>query len=162
VGYVAPASLAGLVWRDEDGDSLRDADEGGLPGITLFARRDHDGDGVYDRDVRAATTGAEGAWRFVALLPGRWQVQVDLATAGGSLSAVAVSTIGSATVYTSAGTLLILPPFEVLDFAAGTHGLPIPNQCAFVGLSVWTQGASLDGPGGIELTNALDLTLGTF
>jgi hypothetical protein len=63
------------------------------------------------------------------------------------------------------GTLLCDPAltFTIATAAAGVpFGVPVPVDCGFLGTKVCTQGASLDGLGNILLTNALDVTIGTF
>ena len=69
---------------------------------------------------------------------------------------------------------LFLPPFGTLlcdvtltiaiqTAAAGVpFAVPVPADCNFIGTTVCTQGASLDGLGNILFTNALDITIGTF
>ena len=80
-GFFQPVSLGNYVWFDADGDGQQD-DPAGEPGIAgaqvaLFA-----GDGVTpatDADgvpVAAQTTGADGVYNFVNLLPGDYVVQV--------------------------------------------------------------------------------------
>ena len=63
------------------------------------------------------------------------------------------------------GTLLCLPPF-LLGPLTGAPGvpffLPIPNDCVLVGLPLCTQAFSLDAGGTALMTNALDLTIGSF
>lgn len=63
------------------------------------------------------------------------------------------------------GTLLC-DPAQTIAIETAAAGLPfavpVPNDCAFVGLSICTQGASLNALGAILLTNALDITIGTF
>ncbi|MEM7311171.1 MAG: hypothetical protein AAF682_31175 [Planctomycetota bacterium] len=64
----------------------------------------------------------------------------------------------------SLGTLLCDPTILVsieFTYPGSSFSIPIPSDCAFVGASVCTQGASLDGLGAILLTNAIDLTIGT-
>ena len=75
---------------------------------------------------------------------------------------------------TATATNISLPPlgtllcdstltFTIEGSAAGSpFAVPIPDDCAFVGASVCTQGASLDALGNILFTNALDITIGTF
>lgn len=66
----------------------------------------------------------------------------------------------------SLGTLLCDPTFIVEIVTAPGPGtpfaIPIPTECKFAGVSICTQGASLSALGGIQLTNALDITIGTF
>ena len=62
------------------------------------------------------------------------------------------------------GTLLCDPAqiVSIEAVAAGTpFGVPIPNDCAFVGVVVCTQGVSLDTFGSLHFTNALDITIGS-
>jgi hypothetical protein len=63
------------------------------------------------------------------------------------------------------GTLLCLPPIIVgpLTGSPGTPFVfPIPNDCVLVGIPLCTQAFSLDAVGNALLTNALDITLGSF
>ncbi len=63
------------------------------------------------------------------------------------------------------GTLLCDPALIVTieTVAAGTpFAVPVPPDCIFVGVGVCTQGASVDALGTIRLTNALDVTIGSF
>ncbi|TAJ14482.1 MAG: hypothetical protein EPO68_12750 [Planctomycetota bacterium] len=62
------------------------------------------------------------------------------------------------------GTLLCLPPVAGPLFkvpAGQKFAVPIPIACELVGVALYTQAFSLDGLGNIELTNALDIVLGT-
>ncbi len=62
------------------------------------------------------------------------------------------------------GTLLCDPSAILVSktVAPGApFAVPIPFKCAFLGLAVCTQGASVDGLGALHLTNALDATFGT-
>ncbi|MEM7309014.1 MAG: hypothetical protein AAF682_20190 [Planctomycetota bacterium] len=63
------------------------------------------------------------------------------------------------------GTLLCDPSSTVSipSVAAGApFAVSIPSDCMLAGLSFCSQGASLDALGSIRLTNALDITVGTF
>ncbi|QDU69371.1 hypothetical protein [Engelhardtia mirabilis] len=63
------------------------------------------------------------------------------------------------------GTLLCAPPAIIDPFVTAPGQpffIPIPNQCVLVGASLCTQGVSADLGGTVLLTNALDITLGTF
>ncbi len=63
------------------------------------------------------------------------------------------------------GTLLCDPSSTLLIQTAPPRvpfAVSIPGACAFAGVTLCSQGASLDALGGILLTNALDITLGTF
>ena len=63
------------------------------------------------------------------------------------------------------GTLLCDPTVIVTiqtSSAGVPFAVPVPNDCFFVGVTVYTQGASLDALGNIVFTNALDITIGTF
>ena len=58
-----------------------------------------------------------------------------------------------------AGELLVSPPFLPYFLGSGTHDLSLPNDPSLLGRVFATQGATLAG-GVLQLTNALDLTLG--
>ncbi len=63
------------------------------------------------------------------------------------------------------GTALCLPPLitkPLLSFPGVPFQLPLPTKCGLVGASLCSQGFSLDATGFFVLTNALDITLGTF
>lgn len=92
-----------------------------------------------------------------ATVGGTWKANVVLGAA--AASAVGVSLVGPTTFPTGFGELLVTPPFLTIDLAAGTHCIPIPNDCTLIGLSVFTQAATLPPP---TLTNALDLTIGQY
>jgi hypothetical protein len=63
------------------------------------------------------------------------------------------------------GTLLCDPSGLIIQFVAPAPGLPFsvsfPDDCSLVGYSLCSQGVSLNGVV-ISLTNALDITIGTF
>jgi len=63
------------------------------------------------------------------------------------------------------GTLLcdLSSPGVILSTAAGTpFALPIPDDCALLGVTISTQGASVAPGPALGLTNALDLTVGSM
>lgn len=64
------------------------------------------------------------------------------------------------------GTLLCDPASALLYTAPGPgmpFQIPVPSQCSLVGVTACTQAASLAVIGGqIQLTNAIDITIGTF
>jgi subtilisin-like proprotein convertase family protein len=64
--------LHGLKWNDRNGDGVRDADEPGLAGWTIFV--DADGDGALDDGEKKATTDANGNYSIDNLLPGDFVV----------------------------------------------------------------------------------------
>ncbi|MEM7306944.1 MAG: hypothetical protein AAF682_09750 [Planctomycetota bacterium] len=109
-----------------------------------------------------------------ALLPGltsgpvtgsTWDPRVDHAA---FLPGAVLDVLGAS----GASTNLPLPPLGTLLCQIGTlvftaspgvpFAVPIPDSCALVGLSLCTQAASVDAAGTIALTNALDITVGTF
>ncbi len=63
------------------------------------------------------------------------------------------------------GTLLCSPP-KLTDSFSTPPGVPfairVPDNCAFVGLTICTQAVSLVPVGDAKLTNALDITIGTL
>ena len=95
-----------------------------------------------------------------------WDTAVDLVTPGatGSLLALSVAGPTQGTFLTGSvlGELLILPPYLPPDFSPfGTHAVAVPQNCTLLGAQVHAQAAHLVGANW-TLTNALDLTLGTF
>jgi hypothetical protein len=63
------------------------------------------------------------------------------------------------------GTLLcdLTSPGVIVSAVPGNpFSVPIPGDCSIVGVSFCAQAASFDVAGGYGLTNALDITLGTF
>ena len=60
------------------------------------------------------------------------------------------------TILCGAAPLLVATTSPGVPFA-----FPIPAECAHVGVSLCTQGGSLDAGFAIALTNALDITIGT-
>ena len=63
------------------------------------------------------------------------------------------------------GTLLCDPTLvlaTVLSPAGVPFAVPVPTDCGLAGLTLCTQGASIDPQGKILLTNALDIKIGTF
>lgn len=63
------------------------------------------------------------------------------------------------------GTLLVLPPVGIplqTGPASAPFALPLPPKCSLAGAALYTQAFSIDSAGDLLLTNALDITLGTF
>ncbi|WP_145064204.1 hypothetical protein [Engelhardtia mirabilis] len=69
-----------------------------------------------------------------------------------------VSLPGLGTLLCNTAQILILQPVP----AGQPFQVPVPASCGLVGVGLYTQGASVDANGVISLTNALDITLGTF
>ncbi|MBK8900438.1 MAG: carboxypeptidase regulatory-like domain-containing protein [Anaerolineaceae bacterium] len=68
--YIIPASLGDLVWLDADQDGLQDADEFGVPNVTV---------NLYDASdnlLDSTTTDAYGNYGFTNLAPGDYYVAV--------------------------------------------------------------------------------------
>jgi hypothetical protein len=65
---------------------------------------------------------------------------------------------------TALGTVLCgATPFLILTTSPGTpFALPIPTDCSLVGAALCTQGVGIDAIFNIALTNALDITIGTY
>ncbi len=66
-----PASLGDFVWFDANKDGIQDADEAGVPGVTVTLT-DGAGNPVIDLDgnpVKAVTTDANGMYEFTNLMP---------------------------------------------------------------------------------------------
>ncbi|MCA0911406.1 DUF11 domain-containing protein, partial [Qipengyuania gaetbuli] len=62
---VAP-KVSGVKFGDLDGDGIKDANETGLSGFTMFI--DIDGDGLYDAGELTAVSGAGGVFQFASLV----------------------------------------------------------------------------------------------
>lgn len=128
--------------------------------------------GVCDRSAQAATVFRNGSGinpaSFFPVTPPvigfDFHSQVDVATPGATASVVAFSTNGptSGLVF-SVGELLCVPPFSTSDVAVGTHAVGIPNDCILIGKVLNAQGATVrTAPFELQLTNAIDITIGTF
>ena len=72
VGYKAAtgtATIGDLVWSDADGDTIRDAGEPGLAGVTVQLIYDANGNGIGDDPVTATTvTGPDGSYLFAGIV----------------------------------------------------------------------------------------------
>ena len=69
--FVKPASVGNFVWFDANKDGIQDADEAGVPGVTVTLT-DGAGNPVIDLDgnpVKAVTTDANGKYEFTNLMP---------------------------------------------------------------------------------------------
>jgi fimbrial isopeptide formation D2 family protein/uncharacterized repeat protein (TIGR01451 family) len=85
-GYRGNASLGDRVYIDQDGDGVQDANEVGLPGVTVTLRLDGNNDGDFtdpEDGLFTTVTGANGAYLFENLIPGNYQVSVPAAGTGG-------------------------------------------------------------------------------
>ena len=94
-----------------------------------------------------------------------WVTAVDLAGEPGALASLLALGFGGPTggaILSGIvnGELLVLPPFE-LQLGTGVHAVPIPADPLLVGLPLSSQGGVLTF-GGVQLQNALDVTLGDF
>ena len=90
-----------------------------------------------------------------------WDVTVDIVTPGALFSVLGFFFGGTTPgVATGLGELLCLPPFLKSNSATGTHSVPIPNDCSFLGLSICTQALTV-APGPVfQFTNAIDIVIG--
>ena len=77
-----PGSIAGIKWRDDNGNGRQDADEPGLAGVTIYLDLNHNGqpdDGeprTKTREDDSATTVVEtGHYAFVDVKPGFYRVR---------------------------------------------------------------------------------------
>src|SRR5688572_3850859 len=66
-GSTNSAIIRGTVFEDRNGNALRDSNERGLSGWTVFL--DKDNDGVFDRNEKSRLTTSAGAYRFAGLTP---------------------------------------------------------------------------------------------
>lgn len=129
----------------------------GLDNIAVHAAGDatpRNGSGVnpvsYTADVPAIGT--------------TWNGAIDIATPGHALSVLAISNAGPISgVFPGGGVtgeLLIQPSFFSLDIKTGAHTFVLPADPSLLGLSVASQGATIDASGGVHLANAIDLVIG--
>ena len=111
-----------------------------------------------------------------ALLPGQtsgpvlgatWDPRVDHTAfaPGASLDVLVIDARGPINVPTRAGTLLCRIPGARQIFAVASGNsfqVAIPNDCSLIGRRACAQAAAVGGAGGVELTNALDLVVGSM
>jgi len=67
-----PASIAGSVWNDGDGDGVREPGEAGLSGWTVYL--DLDANGVLGTDEARVVTSSDGSYSFPGLAAGTYLV----------------------------------------------------------------------------------------
>ncbi|MGE3309907.1 MAG: SdrD B-like domain-containing protein, partial [Limisphaerales bacterium] len=75
-GLIRPASIGNFVWEDNDLNGQQDGGEPGIPGATV-SLTDCSGAAVTDingNPVNSVVTGVDGAYSFVNLKPGTYQV----------------------------------------------------------------------------------------
>jgi serine-aspartate repeat-containing protein C/D/E len=65
---IEPASISGIVYVDDDGDCVRDPDEGPLQGVTITLRS------ATGQIVATTMTDAAGQYRFANLAPGQYRI----------------------------------------------------------------------------------------
>jgi hypothetical protein len=72
---VAPTtgSVAGVVWKDTDGDGVKDTGEAGFSGVRVYV--DADNDGIFDSGEKNVLTDSGGNYRFAGLLPGTYRIR---------------------------------------------------------------------------------------
>jgi autotransporter-associated beta strand protein len=70
-----PASLAGIVWNDGDGDGIRDQGETVLSGWTVYL--DQDANGVLGAAEPRLVTGSDGTYAFTGLAAGTYRVTLE-------------------------------------------------------------------------------------
>jgi uncharacterized repeat protein (TIGR01451 family) len=89
LGYSAAASIGSVVWADTNNNGIKDANEAGLPGVTVRLL-----DSTGTQQVATATTGADGSYLFSGLMPGTYIVEIAGSNfaAGGTLAGNASST----------------------------------------------------------------------
>ena len=134
LGFVQPASLAGMVFADMAGDGTHVGDAG-VPGVLVELL-----DGVGSV-VASTTTPGDGSYSFGGLLPGSYNVRVDL-PAGSSFTMpdVGDDAFDSDVVPSSGetGAIAIVSGAAVVDVDAGVV------SPATIGDTVWVD---LDGDG---------------
>ena len=99
-----------------------------------------------------------------AIIGKNWQTTVNIAAPGANSSLVRIFFGGPLLgAVLGIGELLCAPPSLPSNVAAGFHSIPVPSDCTLVGLTFCTQAATVTSiPFTIRLTNALDITIGSF
>ncbi|MFN0109510.1 MAG: SdrD B-like domain-containing protein [Blastocatellia bacterium] len=100
-GFYAPMNLGNLVWKDLDGDGIRDTvspNELGVDGVKVVLWRDN-GDNTFssgtDTMVTMQNTSGGGAYNFTGLLPGNYFVQIDSTNFGAGVLSTCLSSPGN-------------------------------------------------------------------
>lgn len=95
-----------------------------------------------------------------------WDPVVTPFHPGALLDFIGVDLVAPINVSTAWGTLLVNSPPEpqlFFNYAPGTpFSIGIPADCAYVGMSAWTQGGSVALGPDIALANGLDIVFGTY
>jgi hypothetical protein len=73
-GDTTTGVIRGMVFTDTNQDALRQSNEPGLPGWTVFL--DKDGDGLHDSNEKVRVTNSRGEYRFSGLTPGTYYLRV--------------------------------------------------------------------------------------
>ena len=68
-----PGAIAGTKWLDANGDGVRNDDELGLPGVTIYV--DQNNNGTLDESEPRAITQDDGSYKLADLSPGRQTVR---------------------------------------------------------------------------------------
>jgi hypothetical protein len=72
--YPPSGNIAGTIFRDVDGDGLRDVGDTGATGFTAWLDLDHDA--VRDANEPTSKSSSTGRYRFDSLAPGSYRVRV--------------------------------------------------------------------------------------
>lgn len=148
---VKPTSASGLVWKDLNGDGVRNPNEPGYAGITVYV--DVNGDDVLSLCDPAVTTSANGTYTLRNVPPGNFAVRVRMQP-GMSMTAPKageyVVSFGSSQEYSNLnfGLREGVGPNEGFDF--GDAPTPFPTTLARNGASHGIRagfqlGATIDG-----------------
>jgi hypothetical protein len=125
---VGDASLSGTVWNDANADQVIDADEVGIPGVTVIVTWDSPAGPV----VFSVVSGSDGSWDLTQLPPGDYTVELDLTTVPDGMAP---------TTPTDSAVALPIGGHEVVDFGLAEY--------VSLGSTVWidTDGDGVVGPG---------------
>jgi len=66
-------SVAGIVFKDTDGDGSKDTGEVGFVGVRVYI--DANKNGIFDSGEKSVTTDSGGNWKFSGLLPGSYRIR---------------------------------------------------------------------------------------
>ncbi len=139
-GYILPAAIGDFVYYDTDKDGIQDIGEPGLPNVAVNLYRDTNNNGVLnigtDENIQSTVTDADGGYLFRDLVPGKYIVDVTLASnPNGNLDTL-VHTLGSqsATDPTPAITLVGGMVYKDADFG---YVQPTTQGKAIIGDTIW-------------------------
>jgi len=154
-------SIAGTIFKDLDGDGVRDATDAGAVGFTAWL--DLDNDAVRDATEPTSKSSSTGRYTFSGLKPGKYRVRIA-ATSGWRISTAAnalltVSAGGTATKYFGVSQTALVTGTVFMD--ANKSGVMDPLES---GMPLWRLYVDKDGDGVFDAgeTSTLSDAAGKF